>query len=232
MTVLSKVLFSLAALLGCNAAVSAAVFYGPTPYRQRSDSPFYAGIQKGTIYLEDFEDRQVSPPYVSLTTGHAVFAQGVDEDDGRLDNEGLDYVWYNTTAVPGAGAPWTHEIIFSPTPSGLFPLFAGFVLPGFTRESLMLDVIRLYQFFDANGNSLSPDPLSMMAPKVPDNTPEASTLGDRFVGAYSELGISRVLLGATVRFDHLQYGYSIPEPGTAGLLALTGMALLRRRRRG
>jgi hypothetical protein len=224
-------LFLLALLVSFGESCSAAVFYGPTPYRQRSDSPFYAGIQRGTIYLEDFEDRQLNTPYAILTTGRAGIFQGVDEDDGILNERGLNYVWYNTSAVPGAGAPWTHEIKFSPNPGGQYPLFVGLVLPGHNAESSILDVIRLYQFFDANGNSLSPDPLSMMSPRVPDNTPEESTLGDRFVGAYSELGISRVLLGATARFDHLQYGYSIPEPGSAGLLALAGMALLRRRRR-
>ena len=35
------------------------------PYLGASDSPFFQGIQAGTIFLEDFEDQQLNTPYVT-----------------------------------------------------------------------------------------------------------------------------------------------------------------------
>jgi hypothetical protein len=201
---------------------AATTLFGPVPYRQRSDSPFYGGIQQGTIYVEDFEDAKLSTPNVSLPVGRPGFFQGVDEDDGVLDQRNVGGVWYNTTAVPGEGAPWTHEILFTPNSEGQYPFWVGFALLGFIRSTIAGDVFEFYQFFDASGNSLTPEPLKMAVFKAPVDTPLLSTIGDRFVGAYSDAGISKVLIGAAPSFDHLQYGYSIPETGSLGLLLIAG----------
>lgn len=69
----------LALLICCGSAGAATTVFGPLPYRQRSESPFYRGIQEGTIYLEDFEDGQLSPQGVTMRSGAIVLDQGVDE---------------------------------------------------------------------------------------------------------------------------------------------------------
>jgi hypothetical protein len=48
-----------------------------------------------------------------------------------------------------------------------------------------------------------------------------STEGDQFVGIYPDNGISKLLLGPTP-FDHLQYGYSIPEASAVMFIGIAG----------
>ena len=50
--------------------------------------------------------------------------------------------------------------------------------------------------------------------------------GATFMGAFADEGISRLTIGRGVIIDHLQYGYSIPEPGV-GLLLLAAGGFLR-----
>ena len=227
-----KALFVFVLAVAPSSVEAATVFYGPVPYRQRSDSPFNSEIQAGDGYLETFEDQQLSTPNVSIRGGAIWRFQGVDEDDGVLDNRALSYVQYTTSGLTDLGPPWTFEITFTPNPEGHYPTFVGFALLGFIPESLPERYSRFYQFFDPAGQSLSDGVLSVPVVVVPVGTDELSSLGDQFVGAYADQGISRVLIGYTNRFDHLQYGYSIiPEP--SGTVMLSGSALflaLRRRR--
>ncbi len=228
-----KLLLPISALACIMDSAEAAVFYGPTSYRQRSDSPFNSEIQAGNGYLETFEDRLLSTPNVNIRGGGISRFQGVDEDDGVLDDRALCYVQYTTSGLTDLGAPWTFEITFTPNENGLFPRFVGFSLLGFIPESSPERYSRFFQFFDPAGQSLSDGIMSVPVVVVPDDTQELSSLGDQFVGAYADRGIARVLIGYTNRFDHLQYGYSvIPEPG--GTMTLSGAAIafaLRRRRR-
>ena len=217
-----------AAVLPSHAANVA--LFGPVPYRRRADSPFYAGIQRGTIVLEDFEDRTLAAG-VSVTTGTIAGGQGVDEDDGGVDGIGFNRVWFTNTGAPGLPSPFGIEMKFSADDKGRYPNYVGFALLGYNQISLATEYYQFYQFFDPDGNSLTPDPLSSLVPRVPDDTPTSSSIGDRFVGAWSETGIARVIIGATNRFDHLQFGYSIPEPETSALTAGMMLLLARRRRR-
>ena len=86
------------AFLLCGVSTNAATtIFGPLPYQQKSDSPFYQGIQDGTIYLEDFEDGQISPPGVAMSAGAILRDQGVNDDDGVVDGRsGLNRVSQNT----------------------------------------------------------------------------------------------------------------------------------------
>ncbi len=107
--------------------------FGPVPYAQRSDSPFYSGIQNGTLYLEDFEDRLLNIPGVSIRNGGTAQLQGVDEDDGILNNRGTGTVWATHSGYLGDyGEPWMVEIKFDEDPEQGYPEYAGMALLGFT----------------------------------------------------------------------------------------------------
>ena len=224
---LPSLLFFGALALHCQAASVA--LYGPLPYRGRADSPFYAGIQRGAILLEDFEDRTLTPG-VSVTTGAITAGPGVDEDDGGIDGYGFNHIWFTNTGAPGLPSPFGIEIKFTADEQGRYPNYVGFALLGFNLQSLP-DYTQFYQFFGPDGKSLTDTPLNSVVPRLPDGTDSSSTLGDRFVGAWSDTGIARVIVGATNRFDHLQFGYSIPEPGQAALVTWVALQLAARRRR-
>src|SRR4029453_5687741 len=83
---------SCAAIIAVTAAQTHAAIttFGPTRYLQTSDSPWYQGIQNGTIYLEDFKDGLLNTPLV--TSNGEIRGPGdkrsVDADDGVLDGWG------------------------------------------------------------------------------------------------------------------------------------------------
>jgi len=100
-----KIPVSLLAALGLASLSSAATFrmWDPTPYRSQLDSPFYEGIHRNTIFVEDFEDGNLNTPFVrdplqpprmgatyrSLApTIPANVVASVDADDGVLDFQG------------------------------------------------------------------------------------------------------------------------------------------------
>lgn len=87
-------------------------------------------------------------------------------------------------------------------------------------------------WFDADGNTLFRDAEFDPREWAP---PGGSGPGDprvhRFIGLYHSEGIESLVLFNAEQVDHLQYGYSIPEPTSNGLLALAaGCFLLRRKR--
>ena len=204
--------------------------FGPLPYRQRSDSPFYRGIQEGTIYLEDFEDGQLSPPGVAIRNGQPNRDQGVDEDDGTVNGLGNNMVWRTSgNILPDYGVPWEIEISFAPDPVRGYPTYVGFALLGYSTLSPPATPYDLYRGYDGTGNDFTGE-VRIDTVRLPSNTPYYSTAGDQFVGMYSDQGISKVIL-SPMRFDHLQFGWAIPEPGTFSLAGLSAALLLARRRR-
>jgi hypothetical protein len=219
---------TLGALL--TAAPAATVFYGPIEYQKRADSPFYAGIQSGDTYLEDFQDARFNTPYATPSFGRASTQQGVDEDDGRLDNRNTGWVYYSTHDIPGSEGFYFNEISFSPNESGQYPRYAGFALLGFAPDSIIEAGFHYWLFFDSTGLPFTVGPQSYELPRYSDNLPQAFTGGTRFVGISSDRGISRVLISAPT-YDHLQYGWTIPEPGSAGLAVAGLLAAGCRRRR-
>ena len=208
-------------------AFAATVTYTSLPYRSRADSPFYQSIQNGTTYVEDFEDRFANTPGLSTSTGKTFdsLGQSVDEDEGLLNNLGLGRAWVvpNASLVP-EGPPFSVRASFRPDSSGNYPTHAGAVILGYT--SLNVGLLRYFQAFDANGTAIPNSFLSELIPVLPNTTSQASTLGDRFFGLSYDGGISSIVLGSSLYFDHIQYGYgAIPEPST-GMLAVGGVLAL------
>ncbi len=79
-------------LLCCGPLTAAVTVFGPIPYRQRSDSPFYQGILEGNIYLEDFEDGELNTPGVAISDNGRILRDiSVDEDDGMLNGMAVLY---------------------------------------------------------------------------------------------------------------------------------------------
>ena len=156
--------------------------------------------------------------------------QSVDEDEGVLDNLGLGRAWIvpNASLVP-EGPPFSVRVSFAPDALGNYPTHAGAVILGFTPVDF--GNLRYFQAFDANEDVIFSTPLNQLVPVLPGTTPLGSTRGDRFFGMIHEGGISSIVLGSSLYFDHVQYGYgAIPEPST-GMLAVGGILALASRRK-
>lgn len=228
-------LMAIMSLAACSSAEAATTVIADLPYRGRFDSPFYPGIQNGTTYVEDFEDMAVNTPGLTMSTGKTFFSTGisVDEDDGILDHLGNGRSWVvpNAAVLP-EGPPFSVRAEFAPDAFGNYPTHAGMAILGYT--TLNVGSLRYFQAFDADGNEILSSTLSALTPVLPNTTPGNSNLGDRFFGLIHEGGISRIVMGGGVYFDHVQYGYGpIPEPGAACLsaAALAAFGLRRRRNR-
>ena len=80
----------LLSLLVVQPAAGALTLVQHADYRQTSDSPWYSGIQNGSVYLENFligelGSRTFTTPYISSPEGRLGYASGyysVDGDDG------------------------------------------------------------------------------------------------------------------------------------------------------
>ena len=213
--------------------VAAATVIGPVPYRQRSDSPFFRGIEEGTIYLEDFEDGALNTPGVSGRYSGIYHEAGVDEDDGAVDGRGNNYALHGSGIIyvdESDASEWFLELSFTPDPRHGHPTYVGLALLGFTVYPPQFESYFLFRAYDSAGAILAPGNIRVDRVRLPANTPSLSTAGDQFIGIYSDTGISRILVSAG-KIDHLQYGWAIPEPGTVTLGGLAAALLLARRRR-
>lgn len=202
-------------------ARAALVAYGSTKYLQASDSPWYQGIQNGSIHLEDFKDGLLNTPFVS--SNGEIRGPGdrrsVDADDGFLDGRGEN----GGTWGIGIDGPFSFE--FEPNAEGLLPAFVGIVVTRETRQT------ELFTAYDNNGQILGAldfDVAPLFARSGPEFQFDSSEA--RFVGVYASEGISRFTLRWATMTDHLQYGYAIPEPMTAGSVC-AGLVLFAFRRR-
>ncbi|MES2709836.1 MAG: PEP-CTERM sorting domain-containing protein [Verrucomicrobiota bacterium] len=208
----------------------AATFFYAQPYRDRTGNPFWQGVLDGTMYLEDFEDRQLNTPYVTGFGGATYQTKStpnVDGDDGRVDGRGQGFTW-NSFAL-GAGRE-NIRFDFSPNADGLLPKYAGAVLFGFVSAEVGLDLYQPILVYDATGNEITGGKWQVQVPKLVDGVSER--MADRFAAIYNEHGISRIVFPGTHVVDHLTYGYAIPEPSSGALLLGALGAALNRRRRG
>jgi hypothetical protein len=110
-------------------------------------------------------------------------------------------------------------------------LYAGLALMGYVQAQPGVESYSLFSAWDGNGNPVSTQPFRIEDIQVSSFPGLDSTIGDQFFGIYSDTGISRIAIQRKRAIDHIQYGWAIPEPGTAVLvLAAGGLVLLRRRR--
>jgi len=241
-----------------NDAVAATVrIWEEVPYLSELDSPFYEGIQAGTIFLEDFEDQDLNTPHVtswdyprvvgigprgpelSRQQGRSFRALGntlnvfsVDGDDGLNDGFlGLSGNTWTTLDVITGQLYGRMEFRFQRDAEGRLPTYVGFVIT---------DV--LYPDYEVEIGAWDAGILEMPTNNWwNENTYDARTwrpfdhYGDtrshRFFGIYSDTGIMSIVIDNVKQLDHLQYGYAIPEPGAGVLCVLVAFSLLRRRAR-
>lgn len=188
--------------------VSAAIFFGPTPYRSQADIPagFYtSGVPDG---LEDFEDRDLDfgiTASVGSVKIPSTFTDSVDADDGAIDGLGQ------------AGNSW---VIFGNEVSFTFP--APVTAAGIVFTDAYPTATTSFQAFDATGASLGTiGPFS-----ITDSSTAGTTIDDHFFGIQHAAGIQKIRVIITVAFanqglevDHVQFGSSLPvttDEGTWG----------------
>jgi hypothetical protein len=217
-------------------ALSAITYYNTDSYRSRNDSPFLLGLQNGTMYLENFEQRNLEkPPYNYLTTPNAqgwngavsgAPNRGVQEDfaDGSLG-----YRWDS-----GGGSLETRQLPngihfdFTPDEQGRLPEYVGAALAGrgLLATEPSFNIILVY---DRNGREVTEGNWQIPRPNY-DLPYQEADLFLNFEGIFVPGGVSRIHFRDFVEVDHLTYGYAIPEPSSAWLVMCTGIWFLHRRR--
>ena len=222
--------FSLGLLAASGSSSPAVTYFLSQPYYGRSDSPFYQGILAGTIYIDDFEDRQLNTPYVSSPWGGTSpepSGRTVDEDDGKDGKTTTGgFAWEGR----GGGRDASLRFLFAPNDKDQLPEYFGVALMWGNTATVGLDEYTDFLVFDAMGREVTGG-WHDLKPRIPRGTPGDSSAYDRFAGIYVPGGISRVDILNNSVVDHLQYGYSIPEPGAAALAAMAAAFPLAGRRR-
>lgn len=242
----------ISSLLLCSIATAQGAvveYWEELPYFSAADSPFHAGIQAGTIYLEDFEDQELNTPHVvswdwprvvGTVNGRDVLSEqigkthgegnpsttwSVDADDGlHGDFLGLNGDTWTTASVSNGQRLGRMEFRFTPDILGRYPTFVGFVV---TEPS---NYLRDVEFGTSTlTGPASPDSIYDPLTWIPPMSFPGDTRTHRFFGVQVDSGITRLHIRNVDQIDHLQYGYAIPEPGMA-VLALAAALLIATRR--
>lgn len=213
------------------------VYFNSNNYRKREDNPFLTQLEKGVLFVEDFENQGGVRPRSVLTTPYATgwngltsgsLSRGVQED--YSNNDPLGHSWTNSggsseTEKPPNGIHFD----FTPDVQGRLPDYVGAALRGSTilGNNPNFNVILVY---DSAGQEVTEG--SWLIPKPVSNPNQAmEDLFLNFEGIYVPGGISRIHFRDFREVDHLTYGYAIPEPSSGWLAMGTGIWLLSRRRR-
>ncbi len=221
--------------------LNAATIFRVDNYVSVTQSPFYEGIQNGLMYFNDFETSDRTYPNLTFPvparyTSDVSIDKIIDPLFGNSSGHAM------RTSGPGPG---TFVLRFSPDGAGHYPRYFGMAFPtevyafnfpdGFQftpqTESQRVGAFEIIGVTDAFGNAVltnevfdTPVDGEGVNAWVPDD-PRWGT----FFGIYNENGISQIRLYSTIYLDHLQYGYSIPEPSFGALtLGILGLAWRRR----
>lgn len=184
-------------LVSSHALAGGGTFTGPTPYLSTANSPFLAGINAGTVFLENFEcGVQIVPgvtPSAGSVLGPGGLTDSVDGDDGALDGSGLG----GNSLFSGDGATGI-TFTFNATTLGAFPTQVGIVWTDGGGTTT-------FEAFDSVGGSLGTvGPVAIADGSNSGTTGEDSFFGVTFAGGISAIRISNSSGGIEV--DHLQYG--------------------------
>jgi hypothetical protein len=216
-------------------ALAQTTLFGPSAYLSVADSPF--ATDPGLL-VETFEDGLFNLPGVSavpgastftpIVSGPGSFTDSVDADDGLIDGNGSG--GHSLSFSPNSpNEQFGVSIVFDPLVIGGFPTRVGFVW----TDGSNVGAAKIVTFFGPAGELLGEiGPVS-----IGDGLFSGTTAEDRFFGAESSVGISRIFFrsptsGNNFELDHLQY-VAVPEPATlAGLAGLAVIALRRRPARG
>ncbi|MES2709835.1 MAG: PEP-CTERM sorting domain-containing protein [Verrucomicrobiota bacterium] len=209
------------------APTRAATLFYIRPYQDRTQNPFWQGVLNDTMYLEDFEDRQLNTPYVTGFGGAIYQTKSTPNVVGDGNGSSLGFTW--TSLATGAGEG-DIRFDFNPNTKGELPKYAGAALFGGLFAESEITYYEKILVYDAGGMEITAGNWRLEIPVI---APGAlSTSVHRFVGIYYEGGISRISFPGTTTIDHLTYGYAIPEPSSGALLLGALGAALNRRRRG
>lgn len=209
-----------------------AIFYGPTPYLQSSDSPF-SSVGSSYFYLETFEDGLVNTLGLTVSGGIAImgeYVDSVDGDDGVIDGNGSatgHSLWSNFTET-------VLTFNFDVDLLGALPTYAGLVWTdfGYNSPTPYYGPVTL-EAFGGSGQSLGSTGPFILG----DGMDMGQTAEDRFFGVFDPLGISSIRMTTNTtdwEVDHVQYGRQIttvPEPSTLLLMGLAIVGLSGRRLR-
>lgn len=226
------------------ASASTMIVYDPSPYYSERDSPFYGGIVDNTgagIWVEDFEDHELNTPNVRAggnlaTTGNTYrtlwptvpdgVVASVDGDDGVIDGQGgAGDTWiHRDSGVSGSVRRITFE--FDPNENGQYPLYVGMVITQVATTNTPIEI----GWKDSSGEWIY-DTEFIARDWVPEGGQNGEPASHRFMGLYYEGGIATITMTNVSQADHLQYGFSIPEPGSGALLLMgLGVRVWRRKR--
>lgn len=214
--------------ISVSAAASTTIFYGPTPYLSRADSPFDLSNLGTLFFLEDFEDGLLNTPGLSASNGFvrgpSLLTDSVDGDDGAIDGSSNGHSFLVRPGSLGV------TFFFDPAVFGQYPTHVGIVsTDGYGQNGAPSNTV---EFYGPNGEFLgSLDDLVQ-------NFDVDTTDDDRFLGIYHSEGVSRIHVfnlgtgNSGLEVDHIQYGMGVvPEPGSLLLLGLGCAGLLGRHRR-
>ena len=173
------------------APVSAAEFFGPTPYLSADDTPF--GFALGPTFIEDFEDGQIDSR-ISVSASSIQppggITDSVDADDGVIDGSGI-----GGTSLFGSSI----RVTFAEP----LPRYAGMVW----TDGAISNVT--FQAFGPGGV-----PIGNTGPvSLGDGSINGTTAEDRFFGVRDAGGISSIqfVSSAVMEIDHVQFETAV-EP--------------------
>lgn len=233
-------------------ALGAVTRLGPLPYLSAADSPL-VGDPTLVTTIEDFEDGVFNlpgvvnvpiPPAPINTTGDGIGTvvgpgpetDSVDADDGAIDGSGTaghsfrSNRFFNFTVEESV-----ISFILSPDIHGNYPVAFGLVWTDGQQGVV----------FEGGGSEIDGTRFNLGSPELlGDMTFTGGTAEDRFIGAWSNVGLKDITIGV-IKFagqfmtgldyfemDHLQVSYpAVPEPSAIySAIAATGLVALGRRR--